>query len=143
MTKSEIMAYAKEHNLQWHEDSTNASDAYLRNRMRRKISDLTPDDAWQVRALRARQTEIKKQIDSEAQALVGNGPTYSRYFFTHAEHPTALECLRYVTGGRLTRPQCERALLMIKTMKAGSRYEAGAGTCFVFTPRHFSLELVK
>lgn len=143
MTKAEIIDYAREHNLEWHEDSTNASDAYLRNRMRRKISTLSHDDGWQVRALRARQTEIKKEIDSEVHALVGDGPTYSRYFFTHADHVTALECLRFVTQGRLTRPQCERALLMIKTMKAGNRYEAGAGVSFVFTSRHFSLELVK
>lgn len=143
MTKPEIIAYAKEHELQWHEDSTNASDAYLRNRIRRKMSGLSHDDAWQVRALRARQTEIKREIDREVHALIGDGPEYSRYFFTHADQTTALECLRFVTHGRLTRPQRSRALLAIKTAKAGTRYEAGAGVSFVFTSRHFSIELVK
>ena len=143
MTKSEIVAYANEHGLAWHEDSTNTSNVYLRNRLRRNMSHLSHDDAWQVRALRARQTEIKKEIDSEVHALVGDGPDYSRYFFTHTDHSTALECLRFVTRGQLTRPQRTRALLAIKTAKAGTRFEAGAGVSFVFTSRHFSIELVK
>ena len=143
MTKSEIVAYANEHGLAWHEDSTNTSDVYLRNRLRRNMSHLSHDDAWQVRALRARQTEIKKEIDSEVHALVGDGPDYSRYFFTHTDHSTSLECLRFVTRGQLTRPQRTRALLAIKTAKAGTRFEAGAGVSFVFTSRHFSIELVK
>lgn len=143
MTKPEIIAYANEHELQWHEDSTNASDAYLRNRMRRKMSGFSHDDAWQVRALRARQTEVKKEIDDEVHALIGDGPEYSRYFFTHVDQPIALECLRFITGGHLTRPQRARSLLAIKTAKAGTRYEAGAGVSIVFTSRHFSIELVK
>ncbi len=36
-TKKEIRAYADEHHLQWHEDSTNADDRYLRNYIRHNI----------------------------------------------------------------------------------------------------------
>lgn len=143
MTKQEIIAYAKQHKLTWHEDSTNASDAYLRNRLRRKIQKVPDDDKWQVRALRARQTEIKHEIDREVKSLVGEGPEYSRYFFGHVDYKTAMECLRYAVASRLTRPQCERALLAIKTAKVGNLYEAGNGVNFRFTSRHFSIELVK
>jgi tRNA(Ile)-lysidine synthase len=143
MTKQEIVQYAKEHSLAWHEDSTNGSEAYLRNRIRRKTSSISDDDKLQTRALHAQQIHLKKEIDSEVKGLVGGGPDYSRYFFSHQEPLTAKECLRFVTRGRLTRPQCERALLTIKTAKAGSRLEAGAGVIFRFTSRHFSIELVK
>lgn len=37
VTKQEIEAYAVEHRIVWHEDSTNASDAYLRNYIRHHI----------------------------------------------------------------------------------------------------------
>jgi tRNA(Ile)-lysidine synthase len=143
MSKQEIIDYAHAHNLQWHEDSTNASDTYLRNRIRRKTSSMSADEKRQLLGLRAHQIASKKTIDAEVRKLVGDGPSYSRYFFIHAEISTALECLRLVSRARLTRPQLERALLAIKTNKAGSVYEAGAGVQFRFTPRNFTVELIK
>ncbi|TAL14125.1 tRNA lysidine(34) synthetase TilS [Patescibacteria group bacterium] len=143
MSKQEILDYAKRHNLKWHEDSTNASDAYLRNRIRRKTSSLSTDEKRQILGLRAHQIASKKAIDSEVRKLVGDGPTYSRYFFIHAENSTAIECLRYVSQAHLTRPQLERALLAIKTSKAGSIYEAGSGVQIRFTSRNFTVELIK
>ena len=35
MNKSEILSYARNHNLKWREDSTNSTNVYLRNRIRR------------------------------------------------------------------------------------------------------------
>ena len=143
MSKSEIIDYARNHNLNWHEDSTNASDTYLRNRVRRKTSTLSGDNKRQLLSLRAHQVGSKKLIDDEVRKLVGDGPSYSRYFFTHASDPTAIECLRLITSARLTRPQLTRALLAIKTMKAGSVFEAGSSVRFRFTSRNFVIELIK
>lgn len=36
-TRDEILAYAKESNIQWREDSSNASDKYLRNKLRHDV----------------------------------------------------------------------------------------------------------
>ncbi|MCW4467917.1 tRNA lysidine(34) synthetase TilS [Flavobacterium sp. MFBS3-15] len=36
-TRDEILAYAKENNIQWREDSSNASDKYLRNKLRHDV----------------------------------------------------------------------------------------------------------
>jgi tRNA(Ile)-lysidine synthase len=36
-TREEIEAYAKENNIRWREDSTNASDKYLRNKLRHEV----------------------------------------------------------------------------------------------------------
>ncbi len=143
INKQEILEYAKVNNLSWHEDSTNASDDYLRNRIRRKTNTLSDDVKRQLLGLRAHQIASKKAIDSEVRALIGDGPSYDRYFFTHAEQTTAIECLRLVTNAKLTRPQLERGLLAIKTSKSGNVYEAGAGVQFRFTPRNFLVELIK
>lgn len=142
-SKQELLAYAKTRGLTWREDSTNASDAYLRNRVRVKTKSLDDDTKRQLLALRVQQTSIKHEIDKEVKQLLGEGPDYDRYFFTHATELTALECLRSVTSALLTRPQLKRALLAIKTAKAGSTYEAGNGVTFVFTSRNFSLKLIK
>jgi tRNA(Ile)-lysidine synthase len=143
MGKQEIITYAKAHNLTWHEDSTNSSDAYLRNRLRRKMIALTDEQKRQVLSLRAHQITSKKAIDEESKKLVGDGPTYSRHFFTHADTQSSIECLRLITKGRLTRPQLGRALLAIKTNRPGAVLEAGNSLRFGFTSRNFWVELVK
>jgi tRNA(Ile)-lysidine synthase len=137
--KHEIKDYAKRHDLKWREDSTNESDAYLRNRLRKLVKTLPEEEKRQVLALRRHQIESRKAIDKEVSRLVGPGPNYSRYFFTHVPKVVAIECLRFVTKARLTRPQLERALLAIKTAAPSSHYEAGAGINLRFTTRNFSL----
>jgi tRNA(Ile)-lysidine synthase len=143
LSKADIIQYAQAHHLSWREDSTNASDAYLRNRIRQKTQQLDSDVKRQLAALRSQQTETKRLIEAEVALLVGDGPEYSRYLFTHMPEKVAVECLRYVTDGRLTRPQLERALLAIKTAASKSKYQAGSGVTFDFSTRNFSLSLLK
>jgi len=151
MDKQTIKQYAERHGLRWREDSTNASDDYLRNRLRRKTASLSDDEKRQLLALHAQQRYLKNEIDNEVSQLVdsvsdlsGEGNTYySRYFFTHAHAKPALAVLRHITKGLLTRPQLDRALLAVKTAQHRSQYHAGKGVEFHFTPRHFSVELIK
>jgi len=143
LSKSDILKYAADYNLSWREDSTNASDAYLRNRLRRKAIHLDPDMKRELLALRSQQVESKRLIKEAVTELIGEGPEYSRYFFTHAPAKVAIECLRAVTHARLTRPQLERVLLAIKTAAPKSSYTAGSGITFDFTTRNFSLSLLK
>lgn len=143
LSKQDILKYAKKHGLQWCEDSTNASDNYLRNRLRRKMSKLDEDSRRQLLGLREHQVKSKKEIEDEVRSLIGDGPSYSRYFFSQIDEKTGIECLRYITRAKLTRPQLRSALLAIKTSQAGKKYQAGAGVEFRFTSRNFSLELIK
>ncbi len=128
MTKKDILMYAKAKKLTWREDSTNASDAYLRNRLRRELTD--EDTTLQLVALRARQVELRDEIDDEVSKLLGamNGE-YSRYFFTQVAISAAVELLRGLAverlGHSLPRPQLERALLAIKTARAGTSFPFG------------------
>ena len=142
-TKAELLNYALAHQLEWHEDSTNASDVYLRNRVRRSTHRLTVDHKQQLLALRSQQLQAKRDIEKQIVTLVGQGPEYSRYFFSHAPVSVALECLRWLTDAQLTRPQLERALLAIKTAQPKSVYEAGSGVSLYFSTRNFSFSLLK
>jgi tRNA(Ile)-lysidine synthase len=143
MSKSEILAYAATYGLPWRDDSTNTSDAYLRNRIRRRSMPLHDDVKRQVLGLRAHQVDTKRQIDQEVLRLIGPGPEYSRYFFTHVPQVVALECLRTATRAKLTRPQLQRALITIKTAKPAALYVAGSGIHLRFTSRNFTVQLIK
>ena len=141
--KSELLAYARRHGIEWREDSTNTSSAYLRNRIRVHTHLLPSDTKRELRALHAQQKALKREITSEIYALIGVGPWYSRYFFTHIPNRVAVECLRGLVDAQLTRPQLERALLAVKTAQPKSSYHVGAGLTFDFTTRNFSLSLLK
>jgi tRNA(Ile)-lysidine synthetase-like protein len=143
MSKQHIYDYAMKHGLEWREDSTNSSDAYLRNRLRSRTKQLSSDIKQQLLNLRRRQVALKKDIDQEVKQLVGTGPEYERHFFIQAHVQPAQEVLRHITMGLLTRPQLERTLLAIKTTKGRKIYQAGNGVEFHFTPRHFELKLIK
>ncbi len=140
--KSEIRQYASDNNLKWHEDSTNASDAYLRNRFRHQMGDMSGDIKRQLLALWSEQKNLKKQIDIEANKLVDINE-HSRYFYIYADRLSVMECLRRATQARLTRPQIIRALHAIKTMAPNRSYFAGNGVVMRFTSRNFTVELIK
>lgn len=137
--KASLEDYARRWGIEWREDPTNATDTYLRNRIRRKAMAVPHEHKRQLRALQMRQRELKRAIEAEVRELVGEGPSYSRYLLIHVPEAVAVECLRYCTDGALTMPQLRRALHAVKTAAAGSRYEAGSGVVFHFTTRHFTL----
>lgn len=140
-TKTELVTYANEHGLQWREDSTNTSDAYLRNRLRPKLTD--EDTVRQLAALRAQAVALRDEIDTAVMELLARDGPYDRYFFTNVERSVALELLRAATKRRLTRPQTEGALLAIGTYLPGKVYQAGAGVDLYFTSRHFTVQVIK
>lgn len=137
--KQKLIKYAELNNLKWHEDSTNSSDGYLRNRLRKKTVDVTDDTKRQLRALHSHQKQLRQDIEKETLQLIGHGPEYSRYLIMHIPQAAAIESLRFITHGSLTRPQLARCLLAIKTAAAGSVFEAGSGIKLRFGTRHFSL----
>lgn len=137
--KSELIAYARRHGIRWREDPTNTSPVYLRNRVRTQAHFLPSETKRELRALHAHQKALKREIETEVKQIIGEGPWYSRYFFTHLPSAVALECLRYLTEGKLTRPQLARLLHAVKVAKPHSTFEAGDGVRLYFSTRQFSL----
>lgn len=141
MRKSELYDYATTHNLEWVEDETNASDTYLRNRLRRKLNGKLSDASRKsLISLWEKQLSLRSDIETEDKKLLGDSSPFSRYFFTHVDEETASELLRVGLGFAITRPQAIRLLHAIKTAKPGTAVEIGAGHTVRFTARDFIVE---
>lgn len=136
LSKVEIYRYALEHSLEWVEDHTNASDRYLRNRVRRQVSGLLTRDRKRLLELYDAQCANRELITHEVGTLASN----SRYFMTMIDETVASELLRAwldEQGLSLTRPQRLRLLYAIKTAKPGHMFEAGPSCKVTFTAREF------
>lgn len=143
-TKQEIQAYAEAHQLRWHEDSTNASDVYLRNRLRRRLADMPEDERRQLLALHDTQVALKHAIDNEAVQLVGDEHSYSRYVMTTIDAASADELLRAICLREVdtapTRPQRSRALLAIKTGQPGTVHHVATGMILTLAKTTFTIK---
>ncbi len=142
-TKAQLRAYAQHHSLEWREDSTNLSQRYLRNRIRRHVATMDGEKKQQIIALREQQKSLKSLIQQEVESLIGAGPNYERAFFINIPKAAALECLRHITNAQLTRPQMERMLLAIKTAQPGTMHHMGSGVELHVNTRNFSLSLIE
>lgn len=143
MTKQEIKEYALDHHLEWHEDSTNQSDDYLRNRIRHHAQ-LTLDTKLQLLALRNRQVQLRDDTEKEIEQwhLEANR-ALSRYFFINIPDECAMEILRFVVHGGLTRPQLFDLLVRIKTARPGTIFQASRSIEVSFKSRYFIVKLLK
>lgn|GEM_PF-3388797 len=75
VSKSEITAYAQQHRLEWHEDSTNRDARYLRNRVRHEVLPMTDVIFRQeLLALVGRQGELRGEIESLIEELLQYAP---------------------------------------------------------------------
>ena len=134
--KSELIHYAHQHKLEWREDTTNQSDRYLRNRIRRQTSQLPMDTKLELLALWQTQREIKNQITKETDHFVTN----QRYFYINTPPQAATEVLQALLAKNnlsLMRPQYERLLLAIKTAKAGSTFNLSHSNSVQFDAKTF------
>lgn len=139
--KQEIREYASHFGIKWREDSTNTSDVYLRNRLRTKLHD--DELRREVLALRARQVELKRDIDAETKIILGEAP-YSRYFFTHCGDTVACELLRGVfireVGSSPTIRVRRRIVHEIKVARHGATAHVASGVSLRFTRTNFIVD---
>lgn len=143
--KEQIREYALENRLEWVEDSTNATDVYLRNRLRSRIYQALTEDRWRsVLELRNRQTTLKQRIDHEvARHIIRRGPgEYDRYFLTCIDAASAAEIVRAIVieaaGYSPTRPQLNQLILAIKTAKTKTSFVLGRIE-IIFTEKTFAI----
>lgn len=146
MAKTDIYTYALRHHLEWVEDSTNQTDAYQRNRVRRRLgAGLSTEARGAVLQLRAAQLQLRHAIAYESRRIIA-GASIDRQFMTMLDEATAIELLgtmiEHETGLRPTRPQLARAVLAIKVMRPGARYQVGQAIELYFTSRNFAVNRV-
>lgn len=124
MTKVDIVRYALEHDLDWREDKTNDSPEYWRNRLRAQVIGRLLTERNKMLALCHRQRRLRVEIDNEVTRYieqrvgsVDNRSVMYRYDLIMLPADVAMEILRRLTKGWLTRPQLGQLLLFIKVGK--------------------------
>lgn len=137
--KTELYEYALRHRLEWCEDYTNATDVYLRNRVRRVTTRLSQSQKDALLAIWQQQHKLAAAINAELASRV----TYQRYLYITIPPEVARELLRYTLlqrGISQTRPQLDATLLAIKTARAGTVRPLNARAKMRFSHNMFSLE---
>ncbi|TWO86716.1 tRNA lysidine(34) synthetase TilS [TM7 phylum sp. oral taxon 346] len=125
IAKAELVSYAIEHGLTWREDQTNDSPRYLRNRLRALLASRSPADKAKLTRLYERQKHLRRQIEQELEHYCARHSTRDkqgrlvlrRYDLIMLPADVAIEILRRLTKGWLTRPQLGQLLLFIKVGK--------------------------
>lgn len=135
--KTQLYEYALKNHLEWVEDETNQTGAYLRNRLRKRVATLDSKTINTLLKLRHEQVYLRTQIENEVKRFTS---IQSRYFFTMVSENVALELLRRQTNANLTRPQLHAVLHAIKTARASTVLSAGAGITVQFTKTQFIFE---
>lgn len=145
LTKRQIYEYALKHRLEWVEDATNADDAYLRNRLRKRLGSAPSRLQSDCLRLRAKQLQLRREITRETARLIKTRPP-SRHFFTQIDTAAGIELLgSYIqakSGVRPIRPQLERALIALKTARPATVHDVGDAVQLHFTSRTFSVKRV-
>ena len=125
IAKAELVSYAIEHGLAWREDQTNDSPRYLRNRLRALLASWSPTDKVALIRLYERQRYLRRQIEQELEYYCARHVARDkqgqlvlrRYDLIMLPADVAIEILRRLTKGWLTRPQLGQLLLFIKVGK--------------------------
>jgi tRNA(Ile)-lysidine synthetase-like protein len=136
--KTELIDYAKIHELGWREDRTNAEPTYARNRIRPHVANLPVSTKLELLALWRTQKELAKNIDAEVDRFI----TYRRYFYIMASPDVAREVMRATLlkeGISRTRPQIDAAVQACKTAKSGAKHSLGRRVSMVFDVRDFRI----
>lgn len=128
--KGTIVEYAQQHKIAWHEDSTNSSSTYLRNRLRKTVLPrLTPDQRAQLLAINQRAAAVNTELDqaiAEVLHAVTPGGKLSRHQFAQLPHAIAKEVmaawLRAHDVRNMSAKQIERLVVTTKTAQAGTMH---------------------
>lgn len=132
-SKAEILKKAQEKGLEWREDSTNSSEKYARNRIRKKIN-FSEEDLNKIFEIWQKQIKIKREIEeitNDILSKIGNGRKFERNFFRNNPDEVCVEVLREImriqSGKIPLSKQIADFLQAIRTFKNGSKTQILSG----------------
>lgn len=143
MDKLAIIEYAAKRGLHFREDATNASEKYLRNRVRQKLTeaDLRFEKKMEIWELWQRQKTLKREVNQAVRELLPMGE-WQRGWFRDLESQVALEILRAGTlraGVSATRPQLEEFRQAILNYAPGKSFNLPKDRLVKFGKESFKL----
>lgn len=129
--KNEILGYARQNNLQWREDSTNADESYLRNYIRQQI---VPRFNEKSRAELLNIIETSAETNSEIDTLLvkylhtqTDNDSLDRQWFNDLSHAIAREVMAAWLRSHSIRDfdskTLERLVVAGKTGRSGNRFD--------------------
>lgn len=126
--KTQLYEYARRQQLEWVEDTTNQTDRYLRNRVRRGTKALPKADRQRLIELWRSQHYLKALIEAQLRSQLGRT---DRYFYIMTPHLTGIELLRAQTNGALTRRNLRRHCLWSNQLGPIQSLKRGLGCGFI------------
>ena len=146
-SKLEILKMAKQRGLVWREDSTNLSQKYTRNRIRKTL-DFSEKDLEFIFKIWQRQIELRREIEKVTQGIlfeIGDGHKFEREFFCTNSDEVCYEILReimiYQSGKIPLSKQIWNLLHAIRTFKNGSKTQILGGHEVMFSRNHWSFNI--
>lgn len=143
MRKQDIYEYAIRNNLEWVEDETNSTDAYLRNKVRKKTATISTQDRRRLVEIRAQQQQIAREVLKCTQQLTKLFSN-KRYPYIMVDSMTAMEALReYMAHSNihLDRPTLYKILHIIKTARPNTRHDVKGGVVLLCNIDNFIVEV--
>lgn len=147
LSKSDIFKIAKEKKLEWREDSTNFSQKYTRNRIRKNVK-FSEEDLDRIFKIWQNQIKIKRKIDALIKDIlpkIGDGQKFEREFFCVNSDEVCYEILREImirqSGKIPLSKQIWNLLHAIRTFKNGSKTQILGGHEVMFSKNHWSFNI--
>lgn len=134
-TKQQIYAYAKKHNLAWHEDTTNSDENYLRNYIRRRVIPKLPDkQRASLLAHSAKAAELNEAIGELVEAFLSQhvpanqlSRTVYRGLPNSVAHEVLAQWLRNSSAGSISQKLIIRLDTAIRRGRTNSRVDVQRG----------------
>ena len=138
-SKLEILKMAKQQGLAWREDSTNLSQKYVRNQIRKTLN-FSEKDLESIFKIWQRQIELRREIEKITQEIlfeIGDGQKFEREFFRTNSDEVCYEILREImirqSGKIPLSKQISNLLYTIRTFKNGSKTQILGGHEVIFS----------
>lgn len=147
-SKSDLKSYAKKHKVEWLEDSTNASDAYLRNVIRRRFArSLSKERRAKLLTVLKRASTANAKIElllMAELARITDKDGIRRAEFNKLNHTLAKEImatwLRQDGIRDYDKKLLERLVVAAKVAKPGNTFDVLRGNKMHVTEQHLALE---
>ena len=146
-SKLEILKIAKQQGLIWREDSTNFSQKYTRNRIRKTLN-FSEKDLESIFKIWQRQIELRREIEKITQEIlfkIGDDKKFEREFFRTNSDEVCYEVLREIiirqSGKIPLSKQIWNLLHAIRTFKNGSKTQILGGQEVIFSRNYWSFNI--
>lgn len=146
-SKLELLKMTKQQGLVWREDSTNFSQKYARNRIRKTLN-FSEKDLESIFKIWQRQIELRREIEKITQEIlfeIGDGQKFEREFFRTNSDEVCYEVLREIiirqSGKIPLSKQIWNLLHAIRTFKNGSKTQILGGQEVIFSRNYWSFNI--